>query len=482
MKFQLSTGLTATTLRPRSADVVRLERNPDPIAHPHARAREVVRALNAAKLERMHARPFVAALTGHTDGVSVLSKHPTRLNVVMSASCDGELKVWNMVSRTIITSLPGAHRSWVRGIAMSRDGEAWFSCGDDCTVKMWRYHHGNQLTVLDSERYNGEYFLQGEMYDVPEEQRKKSNEPSIADLQLNSWTEKHPLTGVDTNWANSRQFATSGAALQLWDVNRSGPLQTFEWGVDTVNMVKFNPVQTDVIASAASDRSIALYDIRQETPLRKLILAMRSNAVAWNPMEAMHFTVANEDHNLYTFDMRRFDKAMLIHKDHVSAVMSVDYSPTGREFVSGSYDRTVRIYNSLDPNGRSRDIYHTKRMQKVFSVLFSCDARHVISGSDDMNIRIWKADAAMPNKPLLPRERRALDYAKALTNTHQYIPQVRRIIKQRLVPKNIKKATNLKQVMDQADRRKLENRKKHAGSVGVKTLPAKKEQIVAEVE
>ncbi|XP_057809854.1 uncharacterized protein LOC131026403 isoform X2 [Salvia miltiorrhiza] len=29
-----------------------------------------------------------------------------------------------------------------------------------------------------------------------------------------------------------------------------------------------------------------------------------------------------------------------VHKDHVSAVMDIDYSPTGREFVTRSYDRT----------------------------------------------------------------------------------------------------------------------------------------------
>jgi DDB1- and CUL4-associated factor 13 len=31
-------------------------------------------------------------------------------------------------------------------------------------------------------------------------------------------------------------------------------------------------------------------------------------------------------------------------QDFVSAVMDVDYSPTGREFVAGSYDRSVRIF------------------------------------------------------------------------------------------------------------------------------------------
>ncbi len=37
-------------------------------------------------------------------------------------------------------------------------------------------------------------------------------------------------------------------------------------------------------------------------------------------MEAFNFTAANEDANLYTFDMRKLDIALNVHKDHVAAV------------------------------------------------------------------------------------------------------------------------------------------------------------------
>ena len=57
------------------------------------------------------------------------------------------------------------------------------------------------------------------------------------------------------------------------------------WGVDSVTSVAFNPVETSVLASTATDRSITLYDMRSSTPLRKLVLALKSNKVAWNPME-----------------------------------------------------------------------------------------------------------------------------------------------------------------------------------------------------
>jgi hypothetical protein len=49
-------------------------------------------------------------------------------------------------------------------------------------------------------------------------------------------------------------------------------------------------------------------------------LQTRCNALAWNPREAFNFTVANEDCNCYTYDMRKMKGALGVHKDHVSAV------------------------------------------------------------------------------------------------------------------------------------------------------------------
>ena len=152
--------------------------------------------------------------------------------------------------------------------------------------------------------------------------------------------------------------------------------------------------EADVMATAGSDRSIALYDLRTSTPIRKLIMQTKTNSISWNPMEAFNFTAANEDCCLYTYDMRKLQSASCVHKDFVSAVMDVDYSPTGREFVAGSYDRSVRIFSHN--GGHSKEVYHTKRMQRIFAVRFSGDGSYVFSGSDDMNVRVWKVRICAP--------------------------------------------------------------------------------------
>ena len=76
-------------------------RNYDPSLHPFEAPREYVRALNATKLERVFAKPFIGSLDGHRDGVHSLAKHPTRLSMLLSGACDGEVSLMSVIFSTI---------------------------------------------------------------------------------------------------------------------------------------------------------------------------------------------------------------------------------------------------------------------------------------------------------------------------------------------------------------------------------------------
>ena len=192
-----------------------------------------------------------------------------------------------------------------------------------------------------------------------------------------------------------------------------------------------------MLASVAVDRSICLYDIRGNTPINKIYLKNKCSAICWNPQEPMNFVVGNENSNAYTFDMRKPEQAKMIHKDHISAILDIDFAPTGREFVTSSFDKTIRIFPYND--GRSREIYHTKRMQQVNSILYTMDNRYIISGSEDTNIRIWKAKASEQLKPMLPREKESMAYSDKLKKKYKYNPEIKRILRHRHLPALIAK-------------------------------------------
>ena len=41
-------------------------------------------------------------------------------------------------------------------------------------------------------------------------------------------------------------FATCGEQVDIWNENRSNPIRSFTWGVDTIHSVKFNPIEVQL--------------------------------------------------------------------------------------------------------------------------------------------------------------------------------------------------------------------------------------------
>jgi WD repeat and SOF domain-containing protein 1 len=233
------------------------------------------------------------------------------------------------------------HEGFVRGLVFvqhnGRDGV--LTCGDDATIKLWQWDPHTQIHPFDV---------------VIEDNSVTPPTPT----PVLTFVGQRAFTSLDAQNRLPYHFTTgSGQYVSVWDLQRSNPLHTFEWSSESVLTVKFNPIESHILASSHADRSITLFDLRASTPIRRLMLSvcmlffsrfysrvvcffknrvmifffffshplfslaqMNSNALSWNPMEVFHFTVANEDHNCYTFDMRKLDIAHNVHTDHVSAV------------------------------------------------------------------------------------------------------------------------------------------------------------------
>ena len=443
----LSRSETANT-RSRRDDSLLVQRNLDPVFKPMQAHREYVRALKAAKLSRLFAKPFVGALEGHTDGVACMATSSRNLAALLSGSCNGELMLWDLAEKRCVGAAAQAHRGFVRGVAVCADGREALSVGDDKTARLWT--------------------LQGDSAGLH----------ARAEFQA-----ARPLLGCDCSWQDDAVFATCGDDVSLWDSSRAQPVHAFSWGSDAVLAVKFNPAEPWLLASVGgSDRSVALYDSRQTVALRKLVMAMRSNQVAWNPMEPMCFTVANEDGNLYSFDMRNLDAARNVHTDHVAAVMDVSFSPSGREFVSASYDRSVRIFSTRGDAGRSREVYTAPRMQRVFACKFTMDARFVASGSEDTIVRLWKAEAARPLGVVSARQERALRYGDKLVERFSAVGEVRSIAKGRRLPRLIFKERQARNEQAAAARRKQERVAAHSRPGSARQPPLRERHLVQTME
>ncbi|KAG9308265.1 WD40 repeat-like protein [Chiua virens] len=395
MKISVLQHAPSAHLPTRHGDPTPTSRNLDPLLHPFARARERMRALNAAKMDRMFAKPFIASLEGHIDAVEVLCRKPGTVNIIASGSWDGGVIVHNIAEKKQVHQIQGAHKGKVSGLCFA-DRDRLLSCGVDCDIKLW---------------------------DASPQEQTSQQKP------LNVFSGKSPLNSIDHHRTDAL-FATASNIVQIWDETKSAAISnlTFPTATETVTSVRFNLAEASVLGSIGSDRSFTLYDIRTGKAERRVIMQMQSNALSWSPTFPTSVLLASEDHNLYTFDVRNLSNPTQIYKAHVAAVMSCDWSPTGLEFVAAGgielcvYGRRGRVRNqkSITQNecrGKFTPLSNEicpLTLGRVSSSIFSADARFVISGSDDGNVRIWKAKASERLGIVTARERAAIEYRESL--------------------------------------------------------------------
>nr|ACU18411.1 unknown [Glycine max] len=136
MKVKVISRSVDEFTRERSQDLQRVFRNYDPSLRPQEKAVEYVRAVNAVKLDKIFARPFIGALDGHVDAVSCMTRNPSQLKGIFFSSMDGDIRLWDLAARRTVCRFPG-HRGAVRGLTASTDGRILVSCGTDCTIRLW---------------------------------------------------------------------------------------------------------------------------------------------------------------------------------------------------------------------------------------------------------------------------------------------------------------------------------------------------------
>lgn len=373
----------------------------DPVHHPFLLEREYVRALNSTKIERMLAKPFIAALSHHREGINKLAKSYVSNNFA-SASYDNKVILWDLASRNIVSE--NQLDSIVNGIS---------------------------LDSADS------------LYVSQEKHVIRFNNASVGAGPYGS-SSVYKVDSVVTSLDVSSDYhlgVGSTKGVSIFDVSRLTPKSCYE--IDGVSHVSFNR-SFKYIMGALTSMSVSLYDNRSCKDFLRIDVA-GSCCMSFNPQQGFLFAIGNEDGNGYLYDIRNPKRAVETYRGHTNAVVAISFNPNGKEIVTGSFDRTIRLFN-IDER-KSRDCYYSDRMQIVHGVEFSNDGEFVVSGSDDASLRLWKAHASKKAGPMSRAEKESVEYANALKDKFKDVGEISRISRHRFLNKEIKRDMRVRHEM-----------------------------------
>jgi len=338
------------------------------------------------KLWDIETGQVIRTFTGHDDYVNSVAFSPNGKQV-LSGSDDETIKLWDIETGRVIRTFKG-HSDCVNSVVFSPDGKQVLSGSDDETFKLWDAATGRIIkTFKGHDNYvtsvafspNGKQVLSGS-----EDETLKLWDIKTGQL-IRTFT-GHGIVHSVTFSPNGKQVLSGSEdnTLELWDIETGQEVRIFRGHDNYITSVKFSHDGTHVL-SGSDDETIMLWDTEtgQEIKTFSTDIVFPTSSIAFNHDGSQFIRTFGPFINTWELSTGREINSF---SGHTANVLSVAYSPDGKQVLSGSVDKTFKLWDAATGQEiRTFSGYN----DEVRSVAFSPDGKHVLSSSNDGTIKLW---------------------------------------------------------------------------------------------